>query len=265
VYSHLLIEFLFRLTLGIATAMAVTSARQVTSGFFRVHLWVLMGLQTLAALALYSVGQSSPLSWIGRSRLGFAIAAAIASYVGAVIWMYERPRPGKAAIVFVAACGLAGSWLPVVAMLGKPISLYTLQLADRLTGSLLLGLVTTSMLLGHWYLNTPTMKLEPLRRLLCFLAIGVALRMMVCAVGAWIGTTHALSGGAISPDTWYLFLALRWLSGLIGVAALTWLTWQTLKIPNTQSATGILYAAVVLACIGELTSQLLSAGTRYPV
>jgi hypothetical protein len=38
-----------------------------------------------------------------------------------------------------------------------------------------------------------------------------------------------------------------------------------LKIPNTQSATGILYAAVVLAMIGELTSQLLSAETMYPV
>ena len=34
--------------------MGVTPSRQVTSGFFRVHLWVLMGVQTLAALALYS-------------------------------------------------------------------------------------------------------------------------------------------------------------------------------------------------------------------
>ncbi len=253
------------MTFGIATAMAVTSSRQVTSGFFRVHLWVLMGLQTLAALALYSVGQSSALSWVGQSRFFFAVAAAIGSYVGAVIWMYERPRPGKAAIVLVAACGLAGTWLPVVAAQGKPMSLYALQLADRLLGSLLLGFVTTAMLLGHWYLNTPTMKLDPLRRLLSRLAIIIALRMMVCAVGTWVGTTHALSGGAMSADTWYLFLALRWLSGLIGVAGLTWLTWQTLKIPNTQSATGILYAAVVLAFIGELTSQLLSAEIGYPV
>ena len=62
-----------------------------------------------------------------------------------------------------------------------------------------------------------------------------------------------------------LFLALRWLSGLAGVLVVAWLTWQTLKIPNTQSATGILYAGVILAFIGELTSQLLSAGARYPV
>ena len=65
--------------------------------------------------------------------------------------------------------------------------------------------------------------------------------------------------------TWGLFVALRWLAGLVSVLGLAWLTWQTLKIPNTQSATGILYAAVILAFIGELTSQLLSAEARYPI
>ena len=34
--------------------MAMTPAARVTSGFFRVHLWVLMGINTLASLALYS-------------------------------------------------------------------------------------------------------------------------------------------------------------------------------------------------------------------
>jgi hypothetical protein len=264
VLVHLLVEFLFRLTFGIAAAMAVTSSRQVTCGFFRVHLWVLMGMQTLAALALYSVGNSGALSWIVRTRFGLAVAAAIASYLGAVIWMYERPRLGKAAIIFVASCGLAGSWLPVLAMFGEPISLYALQLVDRLTGSLLLGLVTTSMLLGHWYLNTPTMKLEPLKRLIALLVVTLGLRATVCLTG---GVLEAMreTWTNFSPQTWGLFLALRWLSGLIGVLVLAVLTWQTLKIPNTQSATGILYAAVILAFIGELTSELLSAGARYPV
>jgi hypothetical protein len=69
----------------------------------------------------------------------------------------------------------------------------------------------------------------------------------------------------IPATTFALFLTLRWLSGLIGTLFLAALTWQTLKIPNTQSATGILYAAVILTFIGELTSQLLSAETLYPV
>ena len=37
-----------------------------------------------------------------------------------------------------------------------------------------------------------------------------------------------------------------------------WLSRKTLDIPNTQSATGILYVACLAAILGELTAQLLS-------
>jgi len=53
-FGQILVEFLFRLTFGVAVAMGVTPSRQVTSGFYRIHLWVLMGLQTLAVLAIGS-------------------------------------------------------------------------------------------------------------------------------------------------------------------------------------------------------------------
>src|SRR5262245_51964645 len=108
-FSQILIEFLFRLTFGVAAAMAVTSSRFVTSGFFRVHMWVLMGLQTLAALALYSsTAASGDLAWITRDQFCLSVAAAIVSYVGAVIWMYEARVLGKMAIAVVALCALAG-------------------------------------------------------------------------------------------------------------------------------------------------------------
>jgi hypothetical protein len=260
-FSYILVEFLFRLTFGVAVAMALTSARLVTSGFFRVHLWVLLGVQTLAALALYS---AQPLSaaWVSRGQFRLAVAAAAASYVGAVIWMYERQLLGKAAITLVACCSLAGCCLPVIAIQAKPVAF---QFADRVTGGLVLGLVTTAMLLGHWYLNTPTMKLQPLKRLIGLLGVAVGLRAAVCLAGALLEAQTHLASTDMSPQTWGLFLSLRWLSGLAGVLGLAWLTWQTLKIPNTQSATGILYAGVILAFIGELTSQLLSAESLYPV
>ncbi len=74
-FSHLLIQFVFRLTFGVALAMAVTPSKHVSSGFYRVHLWVLMGLNTLAALAVYSQSESAfagdP---IGACQLGLAMA-----------------------------------------------------------------------------------------------------------------------------------------------------------------------------------------------
>jgi hypothetical protein len=36
---------------------------------------------------------------------------------------------------------------------------------------------------------------------------------------------------------------------------------KTLDIPNTQSATGILYVACIAAIVGELTAQLLQAAS----
>jgi hypothetical protein len=260
VFTALLADFLFRLTFGVAVAMAVTSSRQVTSGFFRVHLWVLMGLQTLAALAVYSIHPppKSPAAEITNLQLAFAVTATLTSYFGAVIWLYERALAGK--IALVAISGLCLAALAV----GAPKANFSFQVVDRASSGLLLGFVSTSMLLGHWYLNTPTMKLEPLRRLLLLLAIAVLARMVVSGAGAWLEATHVANSSEL-PQSWTMFIALRWLTGLFGTLILTGLTWQTLKIPNTQSATGILYAAVILTFIGELTSQLLSAETLYPV
>jgi len=263
VFGLLLVEFLCRLTFGVATAMALTSSRQVTSGFFRVHLWVLLGVQTLAALVLFSVAPAAAQAASMISiKFWLSVVGAAIAYLGAVAWLYERPRLGKAAIAVIAFLALL-----CAARIATSDHRWAemLELGDRITGGLLLGSLTTAMLLGHWYLNTPTMKLDPLKRLLGLVYVAVALRMCVCVPGAWLVMTTRLSAIGMSPTTFSLFLALRWLSGLIGVLGLAWLAWQTLRIPNTQSATGILYAAVILAFIGELTSQLLSGQALYPV
>jgi hypothetical protein len=123
------------------------------------------------------------------------------------------------------------------------------------TSGLVVGLTMAAMLLGHWYLNTPTMQLAPLRRLLIGMGIAVVLQM---AVSAW-GIFTLLSTSAQPQVSWWLLLVLRWLFGLIGVIGLTVMAWKTLQIPNTQSATGILYVAVIGVFAGELLGLLLSA------
>jgi hypothetical protein len=263
VFLYLLVEFLFRLTFGVATAMGLLPAKWVTGGFFRVHLWVLLGVQTLAALATFSspaASEDAALRSVAQFLL--AVLAAVGSYVGAVIWMYERRWLGKAAVWFVAACALGAMLAADLPVTDIPAAM---QVAGQVTSGLVLGLVTTAMLLGHWYLNTPTMKLEPLKWLIVLLVVAVIVRMGLCFVGAWLEASEHLAMTDMSPRTWGLFLALRWLSGLVGVLVMAGMTWQTLKIPNTQSATGILYAGVILAFIGELTSLLLSAEAVYPV
>jgi len=80
--------------------MAITSPRLVSSGFYRNHLYVMLGLSTLAALVAWG---SSPLI------AGLAVGAAVISYIGAVCWLYEAKRAGVVMLWLVAACSLVAA------------------------------------------------------------------------------------------------------------------------------------------------------------
>ena len=251
-----LVEFLFRLSFGLSLAMLITPAKWVAHGFFRVHLWVLMGLGTFTALAIYSRWSTYDYAAL---TFWLTMAAAVVSYLGAVIWMYDARMLGKIALALVTLLFCSAD---VCAKMRPEWDLPLSTNLDFATSSLLLGSLLTAMLLGHWYLNHPGMKLEPLKMLTALCGFALILRAGFAAAGL---TQLALLGELPGSTIGWSFLAFRWLAGLIGPGAMAWLTWETLKVPNTQSATGILYAAVTLTFLGELTSQLLSRGLPVPV
>ena len=254
--SIILLQFIFRLCFGVAAAMAITPSRLVTSGFYRVHLWMLMGFAVFAALIAYLQAEHVENF---RLVLGESLAIALLAYGGAILWLYEKPKAGAFMLYVIGGISLAAAisasdwpaqYSPQQTLLG---------LLGVVSAGLLLGATLTAMLLGHWYLNTPTMQLAPLRTLIGLMVGAIVVRAILCAIGLIAASSEPL------PQSAWLFLSLRWLSGIVGTTVMAVMAWQTLKIPNTQSATGILYAAVILAFIGELTSQLLSVDTLYPV
>jgi hypothetical protein len=247
----LLAQFLLRLTFGLAVGMAITSPRLVTSGYFRNHLYVTLGLTTFASLAL---------AQLSTSAMWLAIAAAVLSYVGSVCWLYELSRAGRAALWLVATASLASALVaqPPRVATSLPDALQPIGVA--LSG-LVLGVTFAAMLLGHWYLNAPGMELDPLRRLLVVAAAAVLLQVVLSGADVVAAVSTAAN---LSVSEW-LFVTLRWSFGLIGVLVLLWMAWETLKVPNTQSATGILYVAVIGVFVGELAAQLLSANSAIPL
>jgi hypothetical protein len=248
---EILSQFLLRLAFGLAFGMVITSPQKVSSGFFRNHLYVTLGLATLATLVLVQL--SEPAAW-------FAGAAALASFFGAAFWLYEARWAGWISLLLVAACSMAAALQSASASPGSdvPTALRTIAV---LTSGLLLGVTTGAMLLGHWYLNAPGMELGPLRRLLSVAMLSAGIQALVSGAGL-IGELSLRS--QLSP-TWLPFVLLRWSFGLCGVVVLLWMARQTLKIPNTQSATGILYVAVIGVFVGELTAALLSAESTFPL
>lgn len=268
---RILIQFVFRVTFGMSLAMGATSPLLVTSGYFQKHLWVLMALNTVAALAVYS-SRSLGAAWATPAAMWLAAVLGFACYVGSVLWLYECRRLGRWLLIAVAVVGLVAGVLATAppgerSTDGLPPAVGAswwrlVATVDVATGGLVLGATLAAMFLGHWYLNTPTMELRPLRRLLVVLLAAVVVRGMFAAVSTGLRVFSAEQ--AMATEFW-LFLSLRWLAGIVGVFGMGWMAWETLRIPNTQSATGVLYAGVILAFIGELTAQLLSAGRLFPV
>jgi hypothetical protein len=241
----ILVQFIFRLSFGMALGMALTSPRQVTSGYYRNHLYVLLGLAVLATMVALG----------GNDRLTLAppLSAAILSYVGSVLWLYGKPRAGIAALLLISAVCLWGAWQATAWPPSGSTLETTLSALDPVSGGLVLGFTMAAMFLGHWYLNSPGMAIGPLERLIVLLGAAVCLRALVeAAVLAVELRTTMLAGDQI------LFLALRWLSGIFGAFALAVMAYRTLKIPNTQSATGILYVCVIATFLGELVSLLMT-------
>ena len=143
-----------------------------------------------------------------------------------------------------------------------------LAVAGAMSSSLLLGAVTVTMLLGHWYLIDTSLSIAPLRDGALWFSIAVALRWAVVlfalGYGGWEVLRVSRAADLIFSDNG-LFFMFRTLMGLAAPLLLSVLIWQTVKMRSTQSATGLLYVAVILVLFGELVSQFLLVRTGYPL
>jgi len=86
-------QFALRLMFGMSLTWCVMPKREVTSGFFRIQMLVTMGLGVLASLTLSQLDgpttESGPVvatNWLYAITIG----AAVASFLGSVMWTLER-------------------------------------------------------------------------------------------------------------------------------------------------------------------------------
>jgi hypothetical protein len=241
--------FCLRLAFGLTTALLLLSPAQVNPRFYRVQFLTALGLNAAAAVLVRDT--AGALLWIALGT------GALLSAAGSIAWSLERAPGGRlfiglTALAQGAALGLS-SWERAID--GE----YGRLLAVDATSAALLGTATTAMLMGHSYLIAPAMSLTPLLRLLAALAIATLLRLAVAGFGIWSWTAeHSLTN--LNDET-ILWLPLRWGLGFVGPLLMAWMAWRAARIRSTQSATGILYVAVIFCFLGELTGQLLLSNT----
>lgn len=239
-------QFAIRLICGMGLMLCAMPRKDVAAAFFRIMLLVILGLAVLFTLT------SPAARWWG-------VALAGAAFAGSICWLLERRAAGATAIGIIFCLSLVqvvflkGGTEPDAAAGG-----HWLAPVSALASATTLGAALTGMLLGHRYLTAPGMPLSPLIWLNAGLGLAAVFRLAVSA-------TALVSGfGALTGSTYWIWLALRWLAGILGPMAACVMVQRILRYRNTQAATGVLFVAVILTFIGELTADLLQRALHVP-
>ena len=230
--------FCLQCACGISLILLTLSTTEVDAGFFRKRLYLIFGLAVCAAV----------ISPAGR---WLSVGIAVLSFADSALWLFGHLKSARLLLTVLAA-------LTIVSILRYGSGWQ--EEITRICSALVVGVHLVAMLLGHEYLVWPGMSLTPLKRLLILLLMIIVLRGALSIVGTVNWWTHPLdfSTDLVSPHLTTGLVLARLLAGIVGPLILGMMAWQTANIGSTQSATGILYAAVALTLFGELSAQLLS-------
>lgn len=262
-------QFAIRLICGLSVVWCLMPRSQVTSGFFRIQMLVTLGLAVLAAVSVgeipIAIGGSPILT--PASLRATAIAIAILSFMGSVMWTLERRVAGSRFAYAIAAVSVVSTVLLCVSFAGLATAAGHLYWLSELATALVSGTAVGGMLLGHWYLTAPTMSTSPLNRVNDWLGVIAGLRLVLSSV-ALLLYWSVIDGSAEQQlkftSTHSVWLSLLWIGGIVGPIAVCVMVRRILKYGNTQSATGVLFVGVILAFIGEMSGALLRRELHLP-
>lgn len=190
--------------------------------------------------------------------VGFGLRAAVTTI-----------RAGDPLLTGAAAAGLLAILTdPVTVPAAGPALERIVYAAGMLGLAVALGSVTLAMVLAHWYLIEPRMPIGPLQRAVGLIVGTEILKLLlVAAVLAIHGPEWAAGEGGVLRALVLgdaLFVAVRAFLGVLAPLGLAWMTWKTVQIRSIQSATGILYAAIVFVLFGEVISLFLQLSSGRP-
>ncbi len=258
--------FVLKLVAGVVLMWLLMPRKEVTDGFFRIQMLVALGLCVLAVLTLdvtsltgrtaaseHETLQAGQTMSLLRAML---IGGAVTAYAGHIFWKLGRRVPGRITIFLLGGLCLGALILHSTKMISGASTLH--QIASDVSSAGVLGAMLTGMLLGHWYLTTPAMSIQPLTWFGRTLLIAAILRLSVS------GVSLVRFGWAASDMTHMLWLSMRLIGGIVVPIVTALMVVRILRYRNTQSATGVLFAGLILVFMGEMTAALLERDLGIP-
>jgi hypothetical protein len=242
----------------VALAGQRTDATRGYLAFSAVCAALLAGLTLAADLSLPApqagmaiVSAAPPVDLARRLALGlFALIA-----LGYAVAVRRGRRRGRWALAGLAALaltlGLAAAGWTAKAPDSVPFLLQLVLLSAAAGGAL------AALVLGHWYLVTPRISIQPLVLLTRVLAGVVGLQLALFGVWALFGggPGQAAFTALVGPSALYGWLRL--VVSLLFPLVLALMAWRTALTRSMESATGLLYIAIAAIAAGTIGAAAL--------
>ncbi len=262
--------FLTSAAAGILWALLFAPFKDLGRFFFALNAGLAFGLLCLATpYRMRETGDPSggPIegAFVSTSAAVLAIAVLIV-YLAALYIRGPSERKGLlalAATVSLIATAAEG-WRTVGGAKAR-----WLFAVNGLAAAALLGFVIVAMILGHWYLVKWRLPVAHLVRFSLMMAVAVGARAALLVTGMLVAGAKSPLGiagflEAVAVDRAFFFWQ-RVFFGLLGPAVFAYMVHETARIRSTQSATGLLYIAVIFVVIGELLARYLAVSGGGPM
>ncbi len=220
-------------------------------------LLVLSGSSDFGAL-LHSPVDAGAIAAFTHWAIAFTVLLVVDALFAAVGTEVSR-RVVAAATV---AVGLSAVVMAAVAI-GPALGGTGAALLAFLSAALLGGSALAGMLLGHWYLVTPSMSFRPLR--LSIYAVFTAVAVDCAVISIALLSNSAARGRLISGDQAVLFWLLVVGSGVLFTAGVNALTLYFARIRANQPATAMLYVLIISVIMALIPAHLIFFLTTVPV
>ena len=243
---------------GCLVLLPVVKLQEVGQGFYRFFGFACVSLQTVAVGLAIWMGPAfdqnyHQAAWAEGISLFFTLCFTIALKIRVRWFLWScfglACLTGLMAIAYFPYEGKAG---------------HDFLALHAISSSLLLGSVTLAMLLGHWYLVTPKLSIGPLKRYAAvYILLTFWMALQLCLT--YFFWKNAFTPNGISFfEQEFIFILFRVSWGLLVPLGMSYFIWVTVAMRSTQSATGILYAAMVCTMMGEGMGLYLTLQTGVP-
>lgn len=235
--------FLLSVTLGLVLFSPIANTKLTGNGLVK-----LLSNTAIGSLVISMVMQA--MGWTEIVSLTFGLKTI--ALIGLILQttFHKDDKSALMWIFYVAICSI------LFYLLGDLVQFNSINYLFILSAGGLLGIITYSMILGHWYLVVPKLSEKPLMTAAKVTWIILLIKLIWSGIN--FSQNHAFFDqftqlGAGYAFNWMLLL-MRVSFGYVVILGMSFFNWKLLKIRSIQSSTGILYAMTFFVFIGEMVS-----------